>query len=127
MLNYIDIDYKLEAIADGISERTVIRTLAYFLFPFQAHSVSETGTVLPNVKTWNDAPLPSTSTSETISRRRGRRKWIKTLRDLEMQWDDPVTGDKKILWEEIDYNSRFIFPILFFLFSLIYFCVLMLS
>jgi len=62
----------------------------------------------------------------TSRQRRGRKKWLKTLKELELQWDDPITGDQKILWEEIDSTSRVVFPFFFFIFTLIYFPMLML-
>ncbi|XP_018023672.1 glycine receptor subunit alpha-4 [Hyalella azteca] len=60
------------------------------------------------------------------SQRAKRRIWMKTIRDIEFQWDDPITGETKILWEEIDSFSRVVFPCVFFVFSAIYFTVLFL-
>ncbi|KAF2347008.1 Neurotransmitter-gated ion-channel transmembrane domain [Trinorchestia longiramus] len=79
-----------------------------------------------------DMDLRSTSSSSdwdqmmVESRDKRRKKWIKTIRDLEMQWDDPETGDTKILWEEIDSTSRVLFPCVFFIFAAIYFPLLIL-
>ncbi|XP_045134558.1 glycine receptor subunit alpha-4-like isoform X2 [Portunus trituberculatus] len=43
---------------------------------------------------------------------------------LSLQWIDPKTGEKKILWKEIDKASRVVFPLMFLLFMLIYFPIL---
>ncbi|XP_071513559.1 glycine receptor subunit alpha-4-like isoform X2 [Panulirus ornatus] len=43
---------------------------------------------------------------------------------LSLQWIDPKTGEKKILWKEIDKASRIVFPLMFLLFMIIYFPIL---
>nr|XP_045591180.1 glycine receptor subunit alpha-3-like [Procambarus clarkii] len=43
---------------------------------------------------------------------------------LSLQWFDPQTGEKKILWKEIDKASRVVFPLMFLFFMLIYFPIL---
>ncbi|XP_064095516.1 glycine receptor subunit alpha-4-like isoform X1 [Macrobrachium nipponense] len=42
-----------------------------------------------------------------------------------LAWNDPKTGEKKILWKEIDKASRIVFPLMFLLFMSIYFPILL--
>ncbi|KAG7170015.1 Glycine receptor subunit alpha-2-like 5 [Homarus americanus] len=41
-----------------------------------------------------------------------------------LQWVDSKTGEKKILWKEIDRASRIVFPLMYLLFMVIYFPIL---
>lgn len=99
-------------------------------------TITGSATAGPNTILNNGSP----STTDTATRSRAnwkrsathfygtvrrRRKWFKTIRELELQWNDPKTGDTKILWEEIDAISRVLFPIVFFVFAIIYFPSLM--
>ncbi|XP_069998245.1 uncharacterized protein [Penaeus vannamei] len=43
---------------------------------------------------------------------------------LSLHWVDVKTGEKKILWKEIDKASRIVFPLMFLLFMVIYFPIL---
>ncbi|KAK7083218.1 hypothetical protein SK128_011014 [Halocaridina rubra] len=42
-----------------------------------------------------------------------------------LSWFDSKTGQKKLLWKEIDKASRVVFPLMFLLFMLIYFPILL--
>jgi hypothetical protein len=52
---------------------------------------------------------------------------LRNRRFLQLSWLDHKTGEEKILWKEIDRQSRIYFPALFLLFVVFYWPILLLK